>query len=120
VSCVFWRLDVFRRGWLVVTGLWRLAGWLTVLAGRYVFLVTLYDRIGGQPLRWSKRGIRGGVGVNQPSASQPVAHRGRFYDTQMDVDQRLYSLGPAEPDTKPSMVYVIEMFLLGNRRYVGG
>ena len=82
----------------------------------YVMLVTLYDRLGGQPLRWTKLGLGGGVSVGQPSASQPVAHRGRFYDTELDINQRLYSLGPPQPKTKPSMVYVIELFVLGTRR----
>ena len=89
-----------------------------VPAGRYVALVTLYDRLGGQPLRWSKQDLSGGVGVGQPAATQPVHHRGRFYDTELEVDQWVYSLGPSEAETNPSMVYVIELFLLGSRRCV--
>ena len=45
--------------------------------GRYVFLVTLYDRIGGSPLFWTEAGLNGSS-VGLPGATDPVRHKGRY------------------------------------------
>jgi hypothetical protein len=89
--------------------------------GRYVLLVTLWDRLGGRPLRWSRLGTGGGAGPLQglarPAATRPIRHRGRFYDTELDfAGQSVHTLSPATADLAPAHTLVFELFLLGGRR----
>ena len=86
-------------------------------AGRYVLLATVYSRLGGMPLRWSRLGLTGGLGTAvQSGASKAVRHRGRFFDTELPVDQCVYGLLPSPAALKPSNVIVLELFMLGTRR----
>jgi hypothetical protein len=44
-----------------------------------------------------------------------VVHRGRFYDTDLCFEQDVFAVSPAQPEMKPSMVYVFELFMLGSK-----
>lgn len=48
--------------------------------GRYVLMVSLYNRLGGHCLRWSK--LRGQF---WGGATLPVGHDGHFYSIEMKV-----------------------------------
>ena len=53
----------------------------TPTASRYVLLVSLYDRLGGHVLRWSKlRGQEWGA------VTLPLGHGGHYYNTDMKVE----------------------------------
>ena len=52
--------------------------------GRYVVLATLYDRIGGHPLRWSMLESIKWTG----STPFPVRHEARFHDIDMSFAQK--------------------------------
>ncbi|KAA0171596.1 hypothetical protein FNF28_00529 [Cafeteria roenbergensis] len=89
--------------------------------GRYVLLVTLWDRLGGRPLRWTQMGIGAGAGtcrgIARPAATRPVRHAGRFYDTELDFrGQSIFALSPADADLAPAHTLVMELFLLGGKR----
>jgi hypothetical protein len=85
-----------------------------VPGGRYVMLVTLHDRLGGSPLRWSRlHGIRW-----SGSTPHPQRHGGRFGDTDLSFAQkrnRVFVALPAEAHTRPSMCLVFELFLCRGR-----
>jgi len=52
--------------------------------GRYVMMVSLYDRLGGNILRWSKM-----KGQHWGGATLPVHHEGGFYNVEMKVCMRV-------------------------------
>lgn len=76
-------------------------------AGRYVMTVSLYDRLGGNMMRWSR--LRG---QQWSGATLPVTHNGRFYDTEMSFNQSVFTVCPARPDIRPGMVLVFELYIL--------
>lgn len=85
-------------------------------SGRYVMLVTLYDRLGGNPVKWTKIGFGGGGGdASRPGATTAVRHRGRYYDTELDFNQCIYAVAPSQADLRPSHVFIFELFCLGGR-----
>ena len=84
--------------------------------GRYVFLVTLYDRIGGSPLFWTEAGLNGSS-VGLPGATDPVRHKGRYYDLDTHVHKTAYTVCPAKRDVKPTLTYVLEVFQLGTGKW---
>ncbi|KAL5014640.1 hypothetical protein ScPMuIL_008910 [Solemya velum] len=75
--------------------------------GRYVLMASLYNRVGGHLLRWSKeRGqIWGG-------ATLPIRHDGHFYNVEMKLDRSVFTSLPPKASLKPGMVLVFELFLL--------
>lgn len=75
--------------------------------GQYSLMVSLYDRLGGHLLRWSKlRGQEWG------GATLPVAHGGRFTDVEIAVQQSLFTVCPAQADVRPGMVLTFELFIM--------
>lgn len=51
-----------------------------LVAGRYVLMVSLYNRLGGHSMRWSKlRGQQWG------GATLPLFHEGNFHNVEMKV-----------------------------------
>ncbi len=84
--------------------------------------MSLFDRLGGHVLRWSK------LESQQWAASTvPVQHDGRYYNTEIKVcitiytvrmlicvqfDQSVYTVLPPRVNVRPSMVLVFELFLL--------
>ena len=49
-------------------------------SSRYLLLVSLYDRLGGHVLRWSKL-----KGQQWGAATMPVQHQGHYYNAEMKV-----------------------------------
>lgn len=84
--------------------------------GRYVFLVSLYDRVGGSPLFWTEAGLNGSS-VGLPGATDPIRHKGRYYDVDTHVHQTAYTVCPAQRDVKPTLTYVLEVFQLGTGKW---
>ena len=83
-------------------------------SGRFVVLATLFDRLGGRPLHWTSLGPSGG-GDKHPGATAPIRHRGRFYDVKMDFNQSIYVMCPPHNKVRPSMVIVLELFMIGTK-----
>ena len=54
--------------------------------GRYVVMVSLYDRLGGNILRWSKM-----KGQHWGGATLPIHHDGSFYNIEMKVSLLMLS-----------------------------
>ncbi|PVD32684.1 hypothetical protein C0Q70_08129 [Pomacea canaliculata] len=76
-------------------------------AGRYVLMVSLYNRLGGHSMRWSKlRGQQWG------GATLPLFHEGNFHNVEMKVEQNLFTVLPAKASLRPGMVLMFELFLL--------
>ncbi|XP_052761377.1 uncharacterized protein LOC128204074 isoform X2 [Mya arenaria] len=75
--------------------------------GRYVMMVSLYDRIGGNILHWSKM-----KGQHWGGATLPIHHEGAFYNMEMKLDQSMFTVLPPRQSLKPGMVVVFELFLL--------
>ncbi|KAL5249152.1 hypothetical protein ACHWQZ_G018108 [Mnemiopsis leidyi] len=75
--------------------------------GRYVVLVSMYDRIGGHVMRWSNL-----TGQQWSGSTLPICHDGAFHSIELPVDQSVFTVCPSVPDIRPSMVFVFEVFLL--------
>ncbi|KAL3889356.1 hypothetical protein ACJMK2_001700 [Sinanodonta woodiana] len=75
--------------------------------GRYVMMVSLYDRLGGHVLRWSKM-----TGQLWGGATLPVSHDGLFYNVEMKMDQSMFTVVPPKASIRPGMVLIFELFLL--------
>lgn len=82
--------------------------------GAYVLMLTMYDRLGGQPLTWSELGSFG-FGSHRPGVTRPVKHYGRYFDRLMRIEDSVFALCPPRRELKPSNVFVIELFRLANR-----
>lgn len=103
--------------------------------GNYAILVTLFDKLGGSPLRWSQLTPGTGLpsntvkGVNlfsgesreyevgKSASTRPFAHRGRFYDIDTEVGQSVGIAVPPPSSLKPSHCLIFEVFILGTTRY---
>ncbi|VDI72896.1 Hypothetical predicted protein [Mytilus galloprovincialis] len=75
--------------------------------GRYVLMVSLYNRLGGHVLRWSKL-----KGQMWGAATLPIDHDGQFYNVEMKMDQSVFTVLPAKASLRPGMVLTFELFLL--------
>lgn len=76
-------------------------------AGRFVLIVSLYNRLGGHVMRWSRlRGQQWG------GATLPLFHEGNFHNVEMKVDQSVFTVLPAKASLRPGMVLTFELFLL--------
>lgn len=75
--------------------------------GRYVVSASLYDRLGGSLMRWSR--LRG---QDWCGATLPFEHGGKFFNLETTINQNLFTVCPSASDIQPSMVLVLELFLL--------
>ena len=63
--------------------------------GRYSLMVSLYDRIGGHPMQWSNLdGSRWGT------ATLPVAHSGKYFNSELKIDQSVFTVAPSKDQLK--------------------
>ncbi len=85
-----------------------------VPAGVYVLLVSLFDRIGGKPLKWSKADA--GLYEKLKPSTQPLVHKGRFYDIDMRFNQSIFVVSPSETKIEPSMCFVFELYRLADKK----
>jgi len=75
--------------------------------GEYVLMVSLYSRLGGHVMKWSNlRGQQWGA------ATLPLWHDGEFYNTELKIDQSVFTVCPSKPDMRPGMVLMFELFIL--------
>lgn len=82
--------------------------------GNYCLLLTPYERLGGNPIQWSKLGFQG-MGHRRPQATRPVKHKGRFFDTTIRVDQSVFCLCPSRKAIRPANVLILELFYLAGK-----
>ncbi|XP_030612076.1 uncharacterized protein ofcc1 [Archocentrus centrarchus] len=76
-----------------------------LLRGLYTVRVALHSHLGGPALAWrSKKGQ-----LTWSVSTEPTEHRGRFYDTDLHVNQSLFMVLPATCDIIPSMVLVFHL-----------
>ncbi|MGH0131649.1 UNVERIFIED_CONTAM: hypothetical protein FKN15_056731 [Acipenser sinensis] len=75
--------------------------------GSVTLKVSLYNRLGGYALHWSKAKEQLWAGT-----TQPVQHNGNFYNLELHVNQSVYTILPAKSDVQPGMVFIFELFLL--------
>ena len=81
--------------------------------GRYAVLVSMYDRLAGCPLRWTKKsGFSGGGSGERPAATRPVSHGGMYYHSELRVEQSLFALCPSTSQIRPANAFVFELFRL--------
>lgn len=62
--------------------------------GQYSVSVALHSRLGGPALRWSRLRESQWAGT-----TEPVEHRGRFFDTELNINQSLYAVSIAQHST---------------------
>lgn len=75
--------------------------------GRYVLMVSLYDRLGGHVLKWSNL-----KGQQWGGATLPLQHDGEFFNIEIKIDQSVFTVCPSRPDVRPGMILVFELFIL--------
>jgi hypothetical protein len=91
--------------------------------GNYVLVATLYDRLGGHAMHWtnwdregpahrSNDGSQRGKKRRRPNFTRPFLHRGRFFHTDVVVDQRLDVVCPPESARRPANAIIFELFHL--------
>ncbi|KAG2767087.1 hypothetical protein JG687_00014198 [Phytophthora cactorum] len=93
--------------------------------GQYVMVATLYDRLGGHALHWTNwdpevapnaaatndsSSTRTHVG--RPNFTRPFHHHGRFYNTEVAVNQDMFVVCPPEVELRPGNTLVFEVFML--------
>ncbi|KAK2169280.1 hypothetical protein NP493_1197g00020 [Ridgeia piscesae] len=76
-------------------------------AGRYVLITSLHDRLGGHVMRWSRL-----KGQQWGGATLPICHDGHFYNTEIKLDQSVFTVLPPKVGIRPGMVLIFELFLL--------
>lgn len=96
--------------------------------GNYVLVATLYDRLGGHAMHWtnwdpegpsdrrdhSRNGLQRAKRRRRPNFTRPFLHRGRFFHTDVVVDQRLDVVCPPESARRPANAIVFELFRLAD------
>ncbi|KAA8580902.1 hypothetical protein FQN60_013860 [Etheostoma spectabile] len=76
--------------------------------GLYIVSVALHSHLGGPALA-----LRNKTGQQQwAAATEPIEHRGRFFDTDLQVNQSLFMILPATCEVVPSMVLVFQLTAL--------
>jgi hypothetical protein len=83
--------------------------------GRYVIHVSLFDRLGGNALCWSKLEPER---VNDVTGY--VEHGGDHRDIEMDLDQSLRLVLPSHVMLAPSMAFVFELHQLQEKQFDDG
>eukprot|EP00002_Diphylleia_rotans_P009503 TRINITY_DN1981_c0_g1_i2.p1 TRINITY_DN1981_c0_g1~~TRINITY_DN1981_c0_g1_i2.p1 ORF type:complete len:724 (-),score=115.89 TRINITY_DN1981_c0_g1_i2:133-2304(-) len=78
--------------------------------GRYIVLVSLYDRLGGNPLRWSN--IKGQDWFGNTT---PITHGGLYDDIEMKINQSVFTVCPSRSQIRASMCLVFEVYVLKSR-----
>lgn len=92
--------------------------------GQYVLVATLYDRLGGHALHWttwdpelaqadrSRRTQASRAVRRRPNFTRPFLHRGRFYHTDVAINQSLHVVCPPAAARRPGNVLIFELFQL--------
>lgn len=80
-------------------------------SGVYVLLCSLFDQLGGKPMKWTKA-----KDMEIKPATEPVVHKGRFYDIDMTFNQKIFVISPSETKIEPSMSIVFELYRLADQK----
>ena len=86
--------------------------------GLYVMCCTLYDRLGGSPMRWCRLPLNDKSTQRQPITHTcitdiPYRHGGKYWNLEMRFDQNsnaLYICCPSVNNTRTSNVLIFELF----------
>jgi hypothetical protein len=90
-------------------------------AGQYVLSCTIYDRLGGYPLRWSKLKKNHAEDhknkiIHTAFTKKPITHEGQFFNLELnfsaDAENDLYLAIPAQNYLALSMCLAFELFRL--------
>ncbi|XP_029313933.1 LOW QUALITY PROTEIN: uncharacterized protein ofcc1 [Cottoperca gobio] len=76
--------------------------------GLYTVSVALHSRLGGPALAWCSKKEQ----QQRAVSTEPMEHRGRFCDTDLNVNQSLFMIFPAACEVVPSMVLVFQLIAL--------
>ena len=78
--------------------------------GDYSVMVSVFDRLGGRPLRYEN--IPLGGTADEPSVTNPSFHQGRFFDRNLSFEESVFTTLPPRMLRRPSNTLVIELFQL--------
>lgn len=86
--------------------------------GQYVMCVTLYDRLGGHPLRWCKMPLQSHQRDKRPIIHTAMTehawrHTGKYWNLEMRFDQQqnaLYICCPSRSEVRPGNCLLFELF----------
>lgn len=70
-------------------------------------MVSLYDRLGGHVMRWSRA-----TGQQWGGSTLPVYHDGRFSSSEISLEQSVFTVVSSKDEVRPGMVLLFELFLL--------
>ncbi|XP_034562838.1 uncharacterized protein LOC117829320 [Notolabrus celidotus] len=76
--------------------------------GLYSVSVALHSRLGGPAVAWCCKKEQQQWAVT----TEPVEHRGRYFDTDLQVNQSVFMILPAACEVVPSMVLVFRLIAL--------
>lgn len=86
-------------------------------SGQYAMVATVYDRLGGHALHYTafehdahRRQTE--PRSNRPHFTKPFHHRGRFYNTEVLINQSINVVCPPEIALRPGNALVFELFRL--------
>ncbi|XP_010789714.1 uncharacterized protein ofcc1 [Notothenia coriiceps] len=83
--------------------------------GLYTVSVALHSRLGGPALAWRSKKEQHERAVS----TEPIEHRGRYCDTDLNINQSLFMICPAACEVVPSMVLVFQLIALpGDGSYI--
>ncbi|XP_057308593.1 uncharacterized protein LOC130646936 [Hydractinia symbiolongicarpus] len=103
-----WKIDWNRAPQPIQIRLKCLRGVKDKLPGsRYVLMVSLYNRLGGNVMKWSNL-----KGQQWGGATLPIYHAGEFFNIELKIDQSVFTVCPSRPDIRPGMVLIFELFIL--------
>ena len=79
--------------------------------GHYVVVATLLEQLGGKPLHFS------GPGAERLTSTRtrPVAHNGRYFDSDLLVDECVFLLCPPHKQLSPSLTLLLEIYQCKSR-----
>jgi hypothetical protein len=83
--------------------------------GSYVIQVSLFDRLAGNALRWSKLEVE-----RWNDVTSKVEHGGDHRDIEMDLDQSLRLVLPSQGMLAPSMCFIFELHQLEVKQFDHG
>ncbi|XP_041923944.1 uncharacterized protein ofcc1 isoform X2 [Alosa sapidissima] len=77
--------------------------------GQYAVSVAFHSQLGGPALCWSR--LKESQWAST-TTTEPVEHRGRFYDTELNINQSIYAVLPAPCDVLPCSVLLFRLLSL--------
>lgn len=86
-------------------------------SGQYAMVATVYDRLGGHALHYTAfehdlHNRENEPRSNRPHFTKPFHHRGRFYNTEVLINQNINVVCPPESSLRPGNALIFELFRL--------